>query len=76
MIDKRITSLVEFRRWVKVQVADREISQAELARQMQIPDSRISEALHGKQSGKKYIIPIIKRLGGNVEDFEEFLKVN
>lgn len=58
-----------------MQVASREMSQAELARQMQIPNTRISEALHGKQSGKKYIIPIIKKLGGDVKAFEEFLKI-
>lgn len=57
------------------QVAGQEMSQAELARQMQIPATRISEALHGRMSGRKYIIPIIEKLGGNVEDFEELLKV-
>lgn len=41
---------------------------------MGIPHARISEATHGKQSGNKYIIPIIEALGGNTEDFKEFLK--
>ena len=50
------------------------ISQNELARQMGIPHARISEATHGKQSGNKYIIPIIEELDGDVDDFKEFLK--
>lgn len=48
---------------------------AELARQMQIPATRlVRHCMEGCQ-GRKYIIPIIEKLGGNVEDFEELLKV-
>ena len=36
---------------------------------MDIPHARISEATHGK-----YIIPIIEELGGDLNDFKEFLK--
>lgn len=71
---EKITNTAEFRRWVRTQVVSREISMAELARQMNIPQSRISEAIHGKSSGNKYILPIIETLGGSPEDFEEFLK--
>ncbi len=53
---------------------EKEISQSELARRMEIPKARISEATHGKQPGNKYVLPIIKELGGDVEDFKEFLK--
>lgn len=70
----KITNTAEFRRWVRMQVASQEISMAELARQMDIPQTRISEAIHGKSSGNKYILPIIESLGGSPEDFEEFLK--
>ena len=45
---EKITNTAEFRRWVRMQVASREISMAELARQMDIPQTRISEAIHGK----------------------------
>lgn len=69
---EKITNTAEFRRWVRMQVASREISMAELARQMNIPQSRISEAIHGKSS--TYILPIIETLGGSPEDFKEFLK--
>lgn len=74
MKNNKIRNLTEFRRWVKIRLVEKEISQSELARQMGIPQARISEATHGKQSGNKYIIPVIEKLGGNVEDFKEFLK--
>ena len=67
MKNNRISNLAEFRRWVKIRLV-------ELARQMGIPHARISEATHGKQSGNKYIIPIIEELDGDVDDFKEFLK--
>ena len=72
--DNKIRNLAEFRRWVKIRLVEKEISQRELARQMDIPHARISEATHGKQSGNKYIVPIIEELGGDLNDFKEFLK--
>lgn len=75
MKNNRIRNLAEFRRWVKIRLVEKEISQNELARQMGIPHARISEATHGKRSGDKYIIPIIEKLDGNLKDFEQFLKV-
>ena len=69
MKNNKVRNLAEFRRLV-----EKEISQNELARQMGIPHARISEATHGKQSGNKYIIPIIEELDGDVDDFKEFLK--
>lgn len=74
MKNNKIRNLAEFRRWVKIRLVEEEISQNELAKQMGIPHARISEATHGKKTGKKYIIPIIERLGGDLKDFEEFLK--
>lgn len=71
---EKITNTEEFRRWVKIQVASREMTMAGLARQMNIPQTRISEAIHGKSAGNKYIRPIIKELGGEPEEFKEFLK--
>ncbi len=72
--NNKIRNLAEFRRWVKIRLVEKEISQRELARQMDIPHARISEATHGKQSGNKYIIPIIEELDGNLNNFKEFLK--
>ena len=72
--NNKIRNLAEFRRWVKIRLVEKEISQRELARQMDIPHARISEATHGKQSGNKYIVPIIEKLGGDLNDFKEFLK--
>ena len=72
--NNRIRNLAEFRRWVKIRLVEKEISQRELARQMDIPHARISEATHGKQSGNKYIVPILEELGGDLNDFKKFLK--
>lgn len=44
MKNNRISNLAEFRRWVKIRLVEKEISQNELARQMGIPHARISEA--------------------------------
>ena len=70
----KVKNLAEFSRWVKIRLVEKEISQRELAKQMDIPHARISEATHGKQSGNKYIIPIIESLGGDLKDFQDFLK--
>lgn len=71
---EKITNTAEFRRWVRLQVVSQEISMAELARQMEIPQARISDAIHGRSTGNKYIIPIIQKLDGDEENFKEFLK--
>lgn len=73
-MNEKIHTLEEFRLWVKIQLIKKGISQNELARRMGIPQSRISEATHGKRSGNKYIISIIQELGGEIENFTEFLK--
>ena len=71
---EKITNTAEFRRWVRMQVVSKEISMAELARQMEIPQARISDAIHGGSTGNKFIIPIIRKLDGDEENFKEFLK--
>ena len=71
---EKITNTAEFRRWVRLQVVSQEISMAELARQMEIPQARISDAIHGRSTGNKYIIQIIRKLDGDEENFKEFLK--
>ena len=71
---EKITNTAEFRRWVRLQVVSQEISMAELARQMEIPQARISDAIHGRSTGNKYIIPIIRKLDGDEGNFKEFLK--
>jgi len=71
----KIKNLTEFRKWVKIRLVEEEISQRELARKMGIPHTRISEATHGKESGKKYIIPVIENLDGDLKDFQEFFMI-
>ena len=43
---------------------------------MGIAYPRISEALHGRKTGLAFIVPLIQELGGNMEEFEEFLEIN
>ena len=74
MESRKIKNFNDFRIWMKIRMIEQGISQNELAEQMKIARPRISEATYGKRSGRKYIIPIIKQLNGNMEDFEEFLK--
>ena len=76
LVHNKINNVVEFRRWVKIRLIEKEISQNELARQMGIAHARISEATHGKPCGNKYIVPIIENLGGDLKDFEGFLESN
>ena len=57
---EKITNTAEFRRWVRLQVVSQEISMAELARQMEIPQARISDAIHGRSTGNKYIIQLLR----------------
>lgn len=68
---EKITTLNEFRIWVKVQLVLQGKTQRTLAEEMGIAYPRISEAIHGKKTAKKYIKKIIKELDGNIEDFEE-----
>lgn len=74
MRNDKVTNLAEFRLWVKIRLVEREISQRELAKQMDIPHARISEAIHGKQTGNKFIVPIIQNLSGDLDNFKEFLE--
>ena len=37
----KVKNLAEFRRWVKIRLVEKEISQRELAKQMDIPHARI-----------------------------------
>lgn len=73
-MNNTIRTLEEFRKWVRVQLALKEMTQKSFAREIRVPDTRISEAIHGKPSGDRYVLSIINGLDGNVEDFKEFLK--
>ena len=69
-----VKTLRDFQKWVKIQLLIQDKTQRALAEEMSVAYPRISEALHGKKTGNRYIRPIIERLGGNLEDFETFLK--
>lgn len=68
-----VKTLKDFQKWAKIQLLMQDKTQRVLAEEMGIAYPRISEALHGKKTGLRYIRQIITALGGNLEDFEEFL---
>ncbi len=72
--NNRIRDFTEFRQWVKHRLIDKELTQVELAERLGTSNPRISEATKGKNGGKKYILPIIKALDGDPDDFKELLK--
>ena len=69
-----ISTLEQFETWVKVQMLYKKMSQRELAQRLKISRPRISEAIYGRPAGKKHIVTIIRALGGNEDNFKEFLK--
>jgi len=71
-----IKSYKEFEKWVKIEMIRQELTQRKLAERMGIAYPRISEALHGRKTGLAFIVPLIQELGGNMEEFEEFLEIN
>lgn len=74
MRKRKVRNFAEFSLWAKIKMLERGVSQRELAEGMGTYQARISEAITGKPSGKKYIIPLINELGGNIDDFDELLK--
>ena len=72
MRKRKVRNFAEFSLWAKIKMLERGVSQPE---GMGTYQARISEAITGKPSGKKYIIPLINELGGNIDDFDELLKV-
>lgn len=73
MADIQIKDMIDFKCWVRTQLVLQNTSQNALARQMKVAYPRLSEAVNGHQSGKKYIAPLIEKLGGNVEDFKAIM---
>ena len=64
MKNRKVRNFAEFALWTKTRMLERGISQRELAAGMGTHQARISEAITGKPSGKKFIIPLIQELGG------------
>lgn len=73
MMDGEIRTLKEFQKWAKIQLLMQDKTQRALAEEMSIAYPRISEALHGKKTGRRYVRQIITALGGDLKNFEEFL---
>ena len=63
MKNRKVRNFAEFALWTKTRMLERGISQRELAAGMGTHQARISE----------FIIPLIQELGGNMDDFKDFL---
>ena len=74
MKNRKVRNFAEFALWTKTRMLEKGTSQRKLAAEMGIHQARISEAITGKPSGKKFIIPLIQELGGDMDDFKDFLK--
>lgn len=74
MREKKIRDFPGFRLWVQIRLLEEGMTQKQLAKRMGVVRPRITEATFGKQSGRKYVEPIIRELGGDTEDFRELLK--
>ncbi len=75
MREKKIRDFPGFRLWVQIRLLEEGMTQQQLAEQMGVVRPRITEATFGKPSGRKYVLPIIRKLGGDEKDFQELLKV-
>lgn len=69
----KVRSISDYRRWVKMQMAAQDLSQADLAERVGVTQPRISDSIYGKPKGLSCMKSIIKELGGSDEDFTEFL---
>lgn len=72
-MDREVKTIGEFKHWVQVQLAIKQTSQKEIAERMQVAYPRISEAVNGRKTGRKHIVPLIEQLGGNIEDFKAII---
>lgn len=75
MRKRKVRNFAEFSLWAKIKMLERGVSQRELAEGMGTYRPESVRQLQEKPSGKKYIIPLINELGGNIDDFDELLKV-
>ena len=73
MKNRKVRNFAEFALWTKTRMLERGHHARENWPQDGNTPGRISEAITGKPSGKKFIIPLIQELGGNMDDFKDFL---
>ena len=74
MKNRKVRNFAEFAFMDKNQDAGKKASAREnWPQEVGTHQARISEAITGKPSGKKFIIPLIQELGGNMDDFKDFL---
>ena len=64
---------LEFRIWASSKLLQRGMTKVALAKELEIPLSRVCEAINGTGVCIKYIPMIIEHLGGNIDDFKELV---
>lgn len=72
-MDTREKIIKDFAKWVRVQLALKDMTQKSLAQKMGVAYPRISEAVHFRGTGKAYIKDIIRSLDGDIKDFKDLL---
>lgn len=65
----------EFRLWANTQLFQKGITKAHMARELEIPRSRVSEAIGGTGDCVKYIPMIIEYLGEDEGKYLEYLEI-
>lgn len=68
-----ITTRDEFKKWVRIRMIDLDTNQAKIAEQLGIVAPRISDVMRGHPNGRKYLIPLITALGGDLEKFKNII---
>lgn len=69
--DEKKKKKLEFRIWASSQLMQQGKTRVAIAKELNIPVSRVCEAINGTGGCVKYIPMIIRHLGGNEEDFKE-----
>lgn len=67
---EKVKTIKDLNYWVKVRLAINETSLRQIAREMNIAYPSLSEAINSHPQSKKYIKPIVEKLGGDIDEFE------
>ncbi|MEG1753689.1 MAG: XRE family transcriptional regulator [Christensenella sp.] len=69
-MEMEIKDINDFRLWVNIELAKQQTTKTDIAKRLGIAYPRFTEAVNGHKYGARYRAPLIKALGGNVEDFK------
>lgn len=65
--------LTPFGRWVKIQALTTDTELQQIAKDVGTSKNYLSDILHGKRKGHKYVPFIIQRLGGSMEELKDVI---